>query len=516
MADSTDTPPPKPAGLGRILSRRQAVAETPASAAAAPAAPAHGHGAAPLQRIFSQAHAPEALLHAFAQGMSSLPGELGDLGRLLHSACDRQEWERYGRLLRQLIDKYIRTIELEPAPAGNSEAERLRDMLRNTLGAVLSSLLQQAPELETQARRMGEELRGWRSGQPLEPVEQHLRELCHQVGVRNDVLHEQHDLLLNLFDLLLQNIAELIDGGSWLHGQIDNVRQVLAGPLDRTSLERTRNDLREVIYRQGVLRQGLEESREAMKELMVDFVEQVEGMASETGEYHDRIASYAIAVRQARSLADLGQLLQNVLQDTARVQAQALRARDRLASARAEAVAAEQRVQQLERALEEAGSQLRTDPLTGALNRRGLQELLAGAMGDAQARLSVAMLDLDHFSQTNADYGHAGGDHALRHLVATTQTRLGSHGQVARLGGDEFVLVLPGMPQAQADAQLRRLQEALAHRPFLHEGQRVHVRFSAGIAQWRPGESADALLQRADRALYAAKQAGRDRVGNAD
>ncbi|WP_282277244.1 GGDEF domain-containing protein [Stenotrophomonas sp. PS02297] len=513
MADSTDTPPPKPAGLGRILSRRQSMAEPTAPAAPAPAS--HGHGAAPLQRMFAQAHAPEALLHAFAQGMSSLPGELGDLGRLLQSAYERQEWERYGRLLRQLIDKYIRTIELEPAHGGNGEAERLRDMLRNTLGAVLSSLLQQAPELETQARRMGEELRGWRSGQSLEPVEQHLRELCHQVGVRNDVLHEQHDLLLNLFDLLLQNIAELIDGGSWLHGQIGNVRQMLAGPLDRTSLERTRNDLREVIYRQGVLKQGIDESKAAMRDLMVDFVEQVDGMASQTGEYHDRIASYAVAVRQARSLADLGQLLQSVLQDTARLQSQALRARDRLSSARAEALAAEQRVQQLERELEEAGSQLRTDPLTGALNRRGLQELLADAMGAAQAPLSIAMLDLDHFSQTNADYGHAGGDHALRHLVATTQTRLGSHGQVARLGGDEFVLVLPGMPQDQADAQLRRLQEALAHRPFLHEGQRVHVRFSAGIAQWRAGESADALLQRADRALYAAKQAGRDRVGNA-
>src|SRR5690606_21965008 len=101
MADSTDTPPPKPSGLGRRLSRRQAMAGTPPSAHAAPApvpAPvpdaakaktSHGHGAAPLQRVFGSAHGPEALLHAFAEGMSTLPGELGDLGRLLHSAHDR-------------------------------------------------------------------------------------------------------------------------------------------------------------------------------------------------------------------------------------------------------------------------------------------------------------------------------------------------------------------------------------------------------------------------------------------
>ena len=170
---------------------------------------------------------------------------------------------------------------------------------------------------------------------------------------------------------------------------------------------------------------------------------------------------------------------------------------------------------QLEQQLEQADSQLRTDPLTGALNRRGLEEQLALATGNADSTFSVALLDLDHFSQINNVHGHAGGDHALRHMVGTIQARLGSHGQIARLGGDEFVLILPGMAQAQAESQLRRLQELLAQRPFLHGEQRVQVRFSAGVAQWQAGEAADALLQRADHALYAAKQAGRDRVGGA-
>lgn len=498
MADSSETPP-KPAGLGRILARRQAAATAVAADGSPPPSPTH---------------APEDLLLTFAEGMAALPGELGKLGQLLHSAHTGREWSRYGRLLRQLIDKYLRHLDLEHT-ADNGEAARLRDMLRNSLDAVLSSLLLQAPELEAQAQRMSKELRSWHSGQPLEPVEQHLRELCHQVGVRNNVLHEQHELLLSLFDLLLQNVAELLDGGSWLQGQINGIRQLLAGSLDRASLERTRNELREVIYRQSLLKQGIDESKAAMQELMVDFVEQVEGMAAQTGEYHDRIAGYAVSVRQTRNLADLGQLLQDVLQDTARLQAQALRARDHLSRARAEAKAAEQRVLQLEQQLEQADSQLRTDALTGALNRRGLEEQLELATGKQATGFSVALLDLDHFSQINNVHGHAGGDHALRHLVGTMQARLGNQGQIARLGGDEFVLILPGMSQVQAEAQLRRLQELLAQRPFLHDEQRVHVRFSAGVAQWQPGEAAAALLQRADHALYAAKQAGRDRVGSA-
>lgn len=513
MADTPDSPHPSNTGLGRILSRRAAA--QPAASVTTNGAMTGG-GMAMLQRLFVGAEAPEPLLGAFAQGMCSLPGELGDMGQRLHSAHATQDWERYGRLLRQLIDKYIRTVELEQPSTGNSEAERLRDMLSNTLSAVLASLMQHSPELEQQAQRMGEELRGWRSGQPLELVAQHLRELCHQIGVRSDGIQEQRDLLLSLFDMLLENITELLDGNSWLHGQIRSVRQLLSGPLDTGSLEQTRNDLREVIYRQGLLRQGIDDSKQAMKELMVSFVEQVDGMATETGEYHDRIASYAVAVRQARSIADLNQLLQDVLQDTARVQAQAARSRDHLANARAEARAAEQRVQQLEQELEEAGNQLRTDPLTGALNRRGLQELLDTQLAAAHTPTSVAMLDLDHFAQTNASHGHAGGDQALRHMVATLQQRLRAQDRIARLGGDEFVLVLPGLGASAALDAVQQLQTTLAQRPFLFGEDRVQVRFSGGVAQARAGEPADALLHRADQALYAAKRIGRNRVLPAD
>ncbi|MCD9088407.1 GGDEF domain-containing protein [Stenotrophomonas sp. SY1] len=510
MADHTDSPLPRGTGLGRILSRRAAPQVTVEPVAAS------SNGMALLQRLFVGADAPEPLLGAFAQGMCSLPGELGDMGQRLHSAHIDRDWERYGRLLRQLIDKYIRTIELAQPGTGSVEAERLRDMLASTLDAVLASLMQHSPELEQQARRMGEELRGWRAGQALEPVAQHLRELCHQVGVRSDGMQEQRDLLLSLFDMLLENITELLDGSSWLHSQIRNVRQLLSGPLDTGSLEQTRNDLRDVIYRQGLLRQGIDESKQAMKELMVSFLDQVDGMATETGEYHDRIASYAIAVRQARSIADLNQLLQDVLQDTARVQAQAARARDHLANARAEAKAAELRVQQLERELEQADNQLRTDPLTGVLNRRGLEELLAAELSGSGALVSVAMLDLDHFAQTNASHGHAGGDQALRHMTAVLQQRLRTHDRLARLGGDEFVLVLPGLTGNAALEAVQQLQVALAQRPFLLDTQRVQVRFSAGVAQARDGEPADALLHRADQALYAAKRIGRNRVLPAD
>lgn len=515
MPDSRDTPPPAPTGLGRILSRRQ-----PVTIDATPESPValQGGGMAMLQRLFGGARDPAALLLAFAQGMTTLPGELGDMGLRLQSAQTDADWERYGRLLRQLIDKYIRTIEQE-TPQGGGDTERLREMLRNTLGVAVAGLLHESPELEIEAQHVSANLRDWRGGQPLQPIEQRLRELCHQIGVRGDGLQEQRDLLLSLFDLLLENIAELLDDSSWLQGQISVVRDLLGKPLDRTSVEQTRSHLREVIYKQGLLKQGISESKAAMKELMGGFVEQIDGMAISTGEYHDRIEGYSVAVRQARSISDLTHLLQDVLQDTGRVQEQALRARDHLVSARAEVETAEQRIHALEQELQEVAGLVRTDPLTGALNRRGFDELLASEISRAERNhspLCVSLLDMDDFQQTNTLHGHAGGDQALRHLVVLVQSQLRSCDSVARLGGDEFVLLLPDTPKAQAQVTLQRLQQASSQRPFMHDHMRVHVNFSAGIAQWQEGENADALMERADRAMYTAKRLGKKQVATAD
>src|SRR5690606_12204841 len=170
-------------------------------------------------------------------------------------------------------------------------------------------------------------------GQPLDALEQGLRELGHQGGVRSEAWQERDALLLGLFDLLLENISELLDDRAWLQGQISAVRQLLAGPLDTAAVERARSELRQVIYRQGLLKQGIADSKAAMRGLMGEFVQQLDGMASSTGEYHDRIGSYALALREARSIADLSQLLQGLMQDTARVQQQAADARDHLAHA---------------------------------------------------------------------------------------------------------------------------------------------------------------------------------------
>ncbi len=152
---------------------------------------------------------------------------------------------------------------------------------------------------------------------------------------------------------------------------------------------------------------------------------------------------------------------------------------------------------------------LREDALTGLSNRRAILTQLGGMVSGARRHghpLSVAIVDLDHFKRINDAHGHAAGDDVLLMAVRAMRARLRAEDQLGRLGGEEFLVLLPDTDAEAARSVAEKLRERVA-------GARAPVRVtcSVGVATW-VGEPAEALLARADEALYAAKQAGRDRV----
>ncbi|MND91040.1 Response regulator PleD [compost metagenome] len=153
-----------------------------------------------------------------------------------------------------------------------------------------------------------------------------------------------------------------------------------------------------------------------------------------------------------------------------------------------------------------------TDSLTGIHNRRYFQERLKIELERAQRdglALAVIMLDIDHFKRINDRFGHAVGDRVLRSLCQRIGQRLRRTDVFCRLGGEEFMVLCPGSDVDQARLLALELWQGVRNVPVEGVGQ---VTASFGVAGWRSGEGADALLLRADAGVYAAKQAGRDRV----
>jgi diguanylate cyclase (GGDEF)-like protein len=173
------------------------------------------------------------------------------------------------------------------------------------------------------------------------------------------------------------------------------------------------------------------------------------------------------------------------------------------------------RQRQLRRDSERNFHAARHDPLTGARNRRALDEDLRAAWTDSRrygSSCAVAMCDLDHFKAYNDALGHLAGDDALRRVVKTIDSELRTGDSVYRFGGEEFVVLLPHQDLARGTAAMERVRRAVENTHVDSTGEHL-VTLSIGVAQIDAHDATEsAVLRRADEALYRAKVAGRNRV----
>ena len=161
------------------------------------------------------------------------------------------------------------------------------------------------------------------------------------------------------------------------------------------------------------------------------------------------------------------------------------------------------------------------DPLTGTFNRRFFDDYLQNELARVSrygSALAVAMIDVDHFKEFNDRFGHAAGDQALRQVARALQLAVRRSDLVARYGGEEFVVLLRESSAQRALERVEEIREAIAREPLLPQlkdpvGDPVYVTVSIGVASWpADGRTATALLAEADRRLFVAKNAGRNRV----
>jgi diguanylate cyclase (GGDEF)-like protein len=161
--------------------------------------------------------------------------------------------------------------------------------------------------------------------------------------------------------------------------------------------------------------------------------------------------------------------------------------------------------------------QASVDSLTGVFNRYWMDEMLARLMERSRVggtKLSLLLIDIDHFKQLNDRHGHVAGDYALRSIAICLRSALRPTDLLARYGGEEFVVLLPGASLARAREVAERLCAVARAASIVHpSGHRLPgVTVSVGAAQLPASGTAEAFIEAADEALYRAKHAGRDRV----
>ena len=178
-----------------------------------------------------------------------------------------------------------------------------------------------------------------------------------------------------------------------------------------------------------------------------------------------------------------------------------------------ELVAAQARFDELARQLEVDMAEANRDALTGLANRKVFEEALQQHIGECrrrQSRLSLILVDVDHFKQINDRHGHLTGDDVLRGLARVLSGAVRQTDLVARFGGDEFACILPFTTLQNATRVAERIRTSVAAGTLLSDGSQLQITLSTGVAEFSRDDDAQTVLKRADTALYASKHAGRN------
>lgn len=452
-----------------------------------------------LDRVLSASGSNPEKLHERLQG-------------LLRAWSRNDEEELPGNAPATALAETTETTETSPATSTASTDRAFADMLATLLASLAAQIRASEPELAGEADALADAIRS--SPMPA-PLRERLDRLRASLDWAAEDQHAVREALQRVLHLILENISELVVDDRWLHGQIVLMGEMFDHPLDVRILGELENRLRDVISRQGAIKSELSNAQARLKEMLARFVDRLGDFSESTGEYHDKIEKCAERIVGAADITELTDVIAEVMRETRTVQESTRRSREQLHELQTRVHDANSEISRLQFELEQTSELIRHDPLTGVLNRKGLDEALSRETALARRRgtgLCLGLLDVDNFKQINDNHGHQTGDEALQHLVEVVRDNVRPQDSVARYGGEEFVILLPDTSLDSAIATLVRLQRALTKRFFMARQQKLLITFSAGVAELRDNETPEDAIDRADKAMYIAKRSGKNRV----
>jgi diguanylate cyclase len=402
-----------------------------------------------------------------------------------------------------------------PGAAGDRSTAEWRELIALILDNALPPLLAESPDLAAEAGKLSREIRLPQAATKVEEFSARLKKFIYRLHFVAEDQAELKSALLSLLRLLVENIDELVVDDQWLQGQIAVVSELVNQPLNLRKLDDMERKLKDLIFKQGALKKNLNEAKDRLKTMLATFVDRLAEMTTATGDYHSKIEHCVSRISQSKDISDLTDVLDDVMRETRNIQISALRSHNELTEMKQRVSDAEKEVARLQNELAEASDMVRQDALTGALNRKGMDEALEKEVSRSQrqdSKLCVALLDIDNFKKLNDSLGHDAGDKALVHLASVVRETIRPQDTLARYGGEEFVVLLPDTHLEEGVNAMTRVQRELTKRFFLHNNDKILITFSCGVAELAQEESPKDSLQRADQAMYLAKRSGKNRV----
>lgn len=274
------------------------------------------------------------------------------------------------------------------------------------------------------------------------------------------------------------------------------------------------DDMAKELYRRFLAEEdqgALQDMREGLRTLLADLMNKVVETSGNTSKHNKNLDAYTRKLTSNLNVEDLRKLMRNIMDETSSIQSSSSVLQTQLDQTT-------EKLDTLRKDFERVKKAAVTDPLTGISNRRAFDDALLEASMDAgyyPQGLSLLMLDIDRFKLLNDTYGHLVGDEVLRLVAKTLQRSTKGNDEVARYGGEEFAIILPNTSLKGAVAAAENIRSEFESNSLKRKSTGEYigaVTVSIGAAHFNNGEDITSLIQRADEALYHAKENGRNQV----
>lgn len=276
------------------------------------------------------------------------------------------------------------------------------------------------------------------------------------------------------------------------------------------------NEIGRILHRQYIAEydpDNLKDLQDKLRRIVADSLDDLAAADVELSRYGESMRGNVGRLESGQQNVDVADILKGVILQTESLLETNQALQDQLSDSRQKTVV-------LGQELEKVREQASTDTLTGLANRQALAQAFEAAIAAADAgETCLLMLDIDHFKRVNDTHGHVVGDGVLALIAETLLGCCKGRDTVARYGGEEFSILLPRTPYDGALVLAEKIRAHIAGLHMVKSGTKEsigNITVSVGVARYRAGESLTDLVDRADRALYAAKNGGRNRVMGQD